>query len=349
MAQRFYVVAIGASAGGFAAIRDVVRVLGADFPAALVAVIHTMPLRGVDWTPLLRRLAPMPAVFAEEGMPLEPGRLHLAVPDHHLLVGRDGLLVRRGPIENGSRPAIDPLFRSVAVSHGPGAVAVLMSGFQSDDGTAGLLAIQRCGGMAIVQDPDDAEFPGLPRQALTEMSPDHVETAAGLPDLLRRLIARPVGPAPAVAPEIALEVRIAAQDSTGISAPRQLGTLSALTCPECHGPLWEIEEEGQRRYRCHVGHAYSETALQQGQMEDLDRALAAALRALNERVMIVRRLARDAELYGGGRAAELWRQRASEYEKQAATIRNLLLARWPMVNEHGAVVEVGEKVGSPSE
>ncbi|MBV8537472.1 MAG: chemotaxis protein CheB, partial [Alphaproteobacteria bacterium] len=165
MANPLHVVALGASAGGLEAIRELVAGLDGDFPAAIVVCIHTSAVTGNARIELLGRHSKLPAALAVEGEKLRAGHVYLAPPDHHLLVTRVGLLVRRGPVENNARPAIDPLFRSAAVSFGPRALGVILSGFTSQDGVSGLQAIKRCGGTTVVQDPNDAEHEGMPEQA----------------------------------------------------------------------------------------------------------------------------------------------------------------------------------------
>lgn len=327
MGDLLHVVAIGASAGGFEAVRTLASGLGADFPGAVVVVIHTMPSVWSDRAELLVTKTPLRVAFADEGAELAPGRVYVARPDHHLIVSRKRLLVRRGPIENSARPAIDPLFRSVAINYGPRSIGLILSGFTSQDGVSGLQAIKHCGGTTVVQDPRDAEFGGLPNEAMAGAPPDHVAAIADMPALLRRIIAQPKGEAREVPPEIALEVRIAAQDDTDMTAPDKIGKRSILSCPECHGALWEIEDGDLVRYRCHVGHAYSGLDLATAQLSEMDRALSSALRAINERIALLSRLAHQSRKRQQVHTVRTWEARIEEYKKQAETIRNLLLNR----------------------
>ena len=329
MTESLHLVAVGASAGGLGAVRDLATGLGAGFPAAVVVVIHTMPSAWSDRAEILAKRVPLPISYANEGDVLAAGRIYLARADHHLIVNGGRLLVRHGPVENNARPAIDPLFRSAAISFGPRAVGVVLSGFNSHDGVSGLLAIKRCGGMTIVQDPDDAEFDGLPGEAIAFGEPDHVAAVADMPALLRRLIGGAKGAAPAVPPDIALEVRIAAQQDTDIAAPDKLGKRSNLTCPECHGSLWEIADGQLVRYRCHVGHAYTGVDLATAQLTEMERALASALRAIEERIILLGRLVHQSRGRQQLHAVRNWETRIEEYRKQAALIRNLLLNRAP--------------------
>lgn len=320
-----HVVALGASAGGLQAVRDLVAGLGDDFPAAVLVVIHTSPEVPCRRAELLARHTNLRARMAREGDALAAGHVYVAAPDHHLLVEGGRLLVRRGPIENNVRPAVDPLFRSAAASFGPRAIGVVLSGFESQDGVSGLKAIKRCGGFSIVQDPDDAEFDGMPDQAIALDSPDRVLRIAEMPAVVRRRIAEPKPPMPEVPPEIVLEVRIAAHDQGVVTPPAPLGQPSLLTCPECGGALREIEDGTTVRYRCHVGHAYSAGDLSSSQLSEVDRALAAALRAINERIALLQRLVQQAHRSNRTYAVRSWEERITEYEGHASAIRKLLL------------------------
>ena len=173
-------ITIGASAGGVEALTELVRGLPVDLPASVFVSLHVPP-HGTSMLPqILSRRGPLPAHHARDGEPIEPGRIYVAPPDLHLLIHQGVVRLSRGPRENGFRPAIDPLFRTAARWHGPRVVGVILSG-TLDDGTAGLLAIKERGGFAVVQDPDDALFPGMPRNAMDVVHVDHVLPASEHP------------------------------------------------------------------------------------------------------------------------------------------------------------------------
>jgi two-component system chemotaxis response regulator CheB len=207
-----HVVAIGASAGGLDALRHLVRLLPADFPAPILVVVHTAPQSPGVLDAGLSRWGPLPAVRPRDGARLEPRRIYVAPPDFHLLVEPGRVRVTRGPRENRFRPAIDPLFRSAAQVFGPAAIGVVLSG-NLDDGAAGLRAIKQLGGVAIVQDPDEAMFPSMPLSALASADVDHVLPAAAIPPLLARLTSRVEVAEDRSAPEaLDVEVRIAKEE-----------------------------------------------------------------------------------------------------------------------------------------
>jgi two-component system chemotaxis response regulator CheB len=318
------VIAIGGSAGGPEALKSLIRDLPADLPAAVLVAIHRTP-EGPDLLAgILENLGSLSAVIAEEGQRLEQGRVYVAPPDRHLLVESDHLHVRRGPRENRSRPAIDPLFRSAAVCCSTRVIGVLLSGLL-DDGTSGLLAIKRCGGLAVVQDPEDATFPDMPRHALAHVAVDHIVPLSQLAHLLSELAAAP-RPAPlATAPEqIRIEALIAAQELTVMPDQHRLGQLSPLACPDCHGSMVEIREGDHIRFRCHSGHAFTLETMRLAQSEAWERTLYAAMRAQQEQAMLARRLAAEAQASGRRRLSNDLERRARDYEEGAEMIRQLL-------------------------
>jgi two-component system chemotaxis response regulator CheB len=320
------VIVIGGSAGAFEPLREIVRGLPPDLPAAVLVAIHRSP--GSDpglLAGLLDQAGPLPVVPAEEGRLLERGRLHIAPADWHLLVAPDGshIHVRRGPRENRSRPAIDPLFRSAAASCTTRVIGVLLSGML-DDGSAGLLAIRRCGGLAVAQDPHDASFPEMPRNAVKRGWVDHVLPAADIAPLLMVLTAAPRPPPVEVPPLVQLETLIAAEQRFIMPDKDQLGVQSPLTCPECDGSMQEIRENGFVRYRCHTGHGFTLETLRLAAGEAGERVLYGAMRAQQQQAMVCRRMAKEAQEQGNKQTAEEFERKAWDYEEGAATIRRLI-------------------------
>jgi two-component system chemotaxis response regulator CheB len=322
--QRRDIVAIGASAGAYAALSAVISRLPADFPAAVFVVMHLSPVDSGLAEIGFAKGSRLPVAAAEHGMPVRRGHVYVAPRDRHLLVVRDRMVLSAGPRENRSRPAIDPLFRSLAVAYGTRVIGVVMTGYL-DDGAAGLVAIRRCGGVAVVQDPSDAQFPDMPNAALAAGHIDHVASLKEMAPLLERLAQEEAPDPPPVPEDIRLEAHIAAETAAGIDLPRQLGELSVYTCPECSGALWRITDGGLERYRCHSGHALSLEALAVGQTAELERALGMSLRVLDERIALTRRLRDQAHQRGQSRVARSYEGHLDEYRAQADLIRRVLL------------------------
>jgi two-component system chemotaxis response regulator CheB len=338
----YQVVAVGASAGGFQALVELAKGLPGDFPVAVLVTIHLHPGASNVLPDLIDRAGSLRAAYAREGDEIAPGCIYIAPPDAHLLVERKRAIVRRGPRENGSRPAIDPMFRSVAATYGSHAIGVILSG-ALNDGSSGLQAIKTCGGLAVVQDPGDAAYAEMPTSALAATPVDHVVPLREMVPLLRRLVAQRVPSETPPSPELQREVAIAAQRDSDIATIDRLGERSVLTCPECHGLLWEIQDGNLVRYRCHVGHAFTLQSLEAEQATELDRAMSSALRALSERIHLVRRLADEARKMQHERMAGRWESRAREYEQQAGVIRAALVKRAENGEPQDDIVELDEK------
>ena len=312
------VIAIGASAGGLEPLQQIVGALPADFPAAVCVVLH-IPATGRSMlAAILDRATELRARVAEDGMTLRPGHVYVAPADHHLLVDESRLALHRGPKQNGSRPAVDPLFRSIARSWGPGAVGVVLSG-ALDDGSSGAISLVAARATLIVQEPADALVSGMPEAALAAASPHHVVPARAIPDLLIGLADKPVRP---VRAEVASPEPSGAAD-LDVASRRPSGPASRFTCPECSGALWQVQESELARYRCRVGHVYSEETLIDRHSAMVEAALWTALEALEERAELLERVAtrlgaRNAHSAGRMRAA------AEESTHRAGLIRRAL-------------------------
>jgi two-component system chemotaxis response regulator CheB len=320
MAKRDIVV-IGASAGGTEALTELVRELPAEFPAAIFVVVH-FPASASSVLPrILSRAGSLPAVHPDDGDAFRPGRIYVARPDCHLMI-RDGRLsVRRGPRENNSRPAIDPLFRSAARTAGRRVIGVVLSG-NLDDGTAGLLSIKQHGGVAVVQAPETAHYPGMPRSAIDHVPVDYVLPIERMPALLVELTSGQAATEELVTMDP--DDSMSGDDEELVDRQTQPGSPSTMTCPECHGSLWETREGALVHFRCRVGHAYTAESLLAHQADQLEAALWTALRSLEEHAALSRRLAARASGRGHSHSASAFTEQAMDAEHHASTIRNVL-------------------------
>ncbi len=318
-------IVIGASAGGVEALIAVVRGLPRDLPAALFVVLHVPPDGESVLPHILSHAGSLPAAHPQDGDLIEDGHIYVAPPDYHLLVERDHVRVVRGPRENRYRPAVDPLFRSAARAYGPHVVAVVLSGML-DDGAAGMAAVHARGGIGVVQDPNDALFPGMPTSALRYNDPEYRVPATEIGSLLARLAREAVHEVVKEAPEaMEKEAEIATLDMSVVGDPDKLGKSSVFGCPECGGVLWEMEEGPVLRYRCRVGHAYTADNLVSEQSLHLEAALWAALRGLEEKASLVHRLADRARNAGHGMLADRYAEQEHDAQQHATVIRDLIL------------------------
>jgi two-component system chemotaxis response regulator CheB len=327
-----YVIVIGTSAGGIEALRTIAAELSPAIHAPILVVAHLSPHAPSVLDQVIARAGPLPAVTARDGVRLEPGHIYVAPPDHHLLVEPGVARVTKGPKENRFRPAIDPLFRSAAQVYGPAAIGVVLTG-SLDDGTAGLWAIKRLGGTAIVQDPAEALFPSMPSSALAHVRVDHVaglaRIAALLHDITRREIA---APAAEIAPGTTLEMEVdIAKDRNAYDAGvEQFGDPSPFACPECHGVLLKLDEDGRLRFRCHTGHAYSIESLVAAASEGIEHSLWTAIRTLEEGALLMERTARHLEEHHDGNGAGECRSQAHDARRHSTVLRGVAAERAPL-------------------
>lgn len=311
------ILVVGASAGGVEALTALVRDLPEDLPAAVFLVLHVGA--SSHMASILNRAGALPVEHAVSGEPIKQGQIRIAPPGVHMLLHDSHVLLRRGPRENLARPAIDPLFRSAACTFGSRVVGVVLTG-ALNDGTAGLRAIKRCGGIAVVQDPEDAAVPDMPRNALRHVAVDYKVPLAAMGRLLLELSAEAAGETPEVPVDIRIEAAIAAQEPVDMKIEDQLGSPSGFTCPDCHGALWEINDGEVLRFRCHVGHAQTAEVVLNAKDAEGETALWTLLRSHQERAELARRMASRQK---GTLAAEL-EKRAQDYAEDATVVRQII-------------------------
>jgi two-component system, chemotaxis family, protein-glutamate methylesterase/glutaminase len=320
------IVVIGASAGGVEALKRLIGGLPSDFRGSLFITVH-FPEHGTSVLPsILSRAGRLGIVHAVNGESIVPGRAYVAPPDHHLLLTRSGVKLIRGPRENGNRPAIDPMFRSAALAFGPRVIGVVLTG-NLDDGTAGLAAIKRAGGLTLVQDPADALFPSMPQSALDHVEIDCVAPIRSMTAAIARLMATPIQTDEHSDMQGDVnENALSAVDLREIASPDQhAGATSPYSCPDCGGVLWEIEDGNFVRFRCRVGHAWTGDALVEKQETVLDDALWTALRSLEENIALSRHLAKKQRDRGSELLAARFEAQAAATEEKASIIRRALV------------------------
>lgn len=315
------IIVIGASAGGFAAVRALAERLESDFPAALFLVSH-LPRGPSRLAEVLGEATKLSVRFAEDGDHIAPGTLLIAPPNRHLLLQRERVMLSNGPRENLWRPSIDVLFRSAAVSFRTRTIGIILSGVL-DDGAAGLRAIHRCGGIGIVQDPADADFPEMPRTALRATPEASAMACSQMAAALESLV-RQAAPAPPSLPEqILLEARLAAGDKEATREIEARGTGTNFTCPECGGPL-NLQPDEVLRFRCRLGHAFAIGSLAASSGDAVEASLWAAIRLLEQRANIDLTCSKAESARGSTGTAEHHAAQAAEANSHADVLRQML-------------------------
>lgn len=338
------IIVIGGSAGSVEALQRIVAGLPPQLEAAVFAVVH-FPSDGTSFLPqILLRSGRFPAVHPEDGTVIRRGVIYVAPPDRHLTLQNGHVRLSRGPRENGHRPAADPLFRSAARAFGARVIGVVLSG-NLDDGTAGLAAVRRHGGVTVVQDPNDAMYAGMPTSAIGNVDVDHVVPASEIAALLATLVDEPLPPpSPVSEPRDDVEVGIAELEAGALEADARPGTPSGYSCPSCHGSLFEIHEGEVVRYRCRVGHAFGSDTLLHEQAEAVEGALWTALQSLKERAAMARRMSQRMAERGNVRSAERFREQAGDADARASVIREVLRTGASMDQRPEASEEGGQRL-----
>jgi two-component system chemotaxis response regulator CheB len=278
---------------------------------------------------LMAARGPLPVAHAMNGERLRPGRVYVAPPDQHMLVDEGHVRLTRGPKEHHTRPAIDPLFLSAALHFGPATVGVVLSG-TLEDGTAGLQAIKACGGVAMVQDPGEAQAPDMPLSALRYVQVDHCLPVQPLAEMLTVLARVPALPVPQARPaRLVHEQQLANGEGDYVQHLEAIAHPTPFVCPDCKGGLWQIDESAPVRYRCHTGHAFTLKTLQQALTETMDSALWTAVRALQEQSVLLAMLAMVQRQEGAEQQAARLDMVRESIVQQSRRLRELAAAASP--------------------
>lgn len=325
-----FIITIGASAGGLNAMTEVVAQLPGDIDAAIFLVLHLSKVGLGDF--LVHRLQKYTSYkcrIAKDGDKIESEHIYIAPPDQHLLVKENEIVIANGPAENRWRPSIDVLFRSAAANYGNKVIGIILTGFLND-GTSGMGAIKRSGGHCIVQDPNEAEYPDMPLSVLESMEVDYCIPLKKMGETIKTIIKenhqQSDTSANTVPPEVAKEAEISEKVATGVENMQQVGTPAIMSCPDCGGGLWAIDDDVIKRYRCQIGHSYSEKDLIMKQSESLEATLWVALRMMEERRSLLGRISAEESKKGLTRIAQIYKERATILQEHIQKLKDLLFA-----------------------
>lgn len=326
------IVVIGASAGGIEALTELVSKLPPKIPASIFIVVHVPEGANSVLPKILARRGKLRATHPKDGERVEKGRIYVAPPNYHMMLGTNRIHLVRGPREHGVRPAVDPLFRSAALRFGPRVVGVVLSG-NLDDGTAGLEIIKARGGTSLVQDPEEAQYRGMVDSAIRNGYADEILTVGKLAVRLAELAGEGIDAEEVVMvddddaiEEGEKELAIDELDFGQLHGDDQPGVVSAFVCPDCSGTLWELTDSDTLRFRCRVGHAFAVDSMLARQQGAIETAFWVALRALEERGALMRRLLRRAEKSGHHGGIQRYNEEAKTVADRAKTIRDIILS-----------------------
>ena len=314
---------IGTSAGGHQALKALFSSLPGDIKAAFLVAQHISSEIKPTFGRALNKLTDLHVKYAEEGEEIQEGTVYMPIPDHHLLVRNNGIHLSDGPLENGCRPAIDTLFRSAAVAYKNRAIGVLLSGYLND-GVAGLSAIQRSGGITVIQDPKDAEYADLPENALKALKPDYCVPIKEMGKIFQQIIAQPLCEEVEVPEDVKAEAKITASVKSNSDHINKIGEHVSLSCPACGGPLWKLKDDKVIRYRCHTGHSYTSEILLNNMHNELKRTLWVSLRMFEERLRLLKDMFNSFSNRGYGSLRPSYQKKIDDTEKHINRLRALI-------------------------
>lgn len=325
MSDPKFVTVIGASAGGVDALSELVAQLPEDMDNSIFIVLHLSRQGIADFLSVkLQSVTPVKCSVAKDGETIQRGRIYVAPSDSHLLIKKGVIKISDGPAENRWRPSIDVLFRSAAVAYRENVIGIILTGLL-DDGTSGMIAIQKCGGTTIVQDPNEAQYPDMPVSVLNNINVDYCLPLQQFGFIIMDVIANKEFKNIPVPPQIEAESAISEKMISGIEAVEDIGRRTNYGCPDCGGGIWEIKENKHTRYRCQIGHSYSEIDFLKTQSEKLEGTLWVALRLMEERYNFLNKVGREEKANGLNKMSSAHFDRASELKIHIDELKTLLV------------------------
>jgi len=316
-------IVIGASAGGRVAITEILEHIPNTIDAAFAVVIHGSIGSSSTFVKTLSEKTELKVFEAKDGMSIERACVYICKPNFHLYVQKSRLCLSKGPRENLFRPAIDVLFRSAAVTYKNKCIGILLTG-RLNDGTSGLEAIKRCGGLAIIQNPATAQYGDMPANAKQNVAVDYVVNLEDMPDVIIGMLEEDLPKEIKVPPSLFKENQIANKFKSQIEKDERLGHQVPISCPSCAGPLWKMENTKVERYRCHIGHAFSQEALLKSQNDSLEEAVWLALRTLEEKQVLLKKMTSDYSNGGLNNLSNSYSDKIAEISKHIAKLRDVL-------------------------
>jgi two-component system, chemotaxis family, protein-glutamate methylesterase/glutaminase len=307
-------VVIGGSAGSLRPLLDLARALPADLPGSVAVTMHVGEHARSRLPWLLSRAGPLPATHAETGEQLKPGRVYVCPPGRHLLLANGVAELSSGPRVNRHRPAVDVMFASAARWFGDRVVAVVLSGLL-DDGAVGAALVAQAGGLVVVQEPDDADHPSMPRAALAAVPGAIAAPGKELGEMVGGMLGE-TGLATWPHPQLPEPAEVRMEDSSDLQflSPDET-RLTRLACPECGGALAEVALPRISYYRCHVGHQFGPQSLTAAQAESAEAKLWAAVATLEETAALAGHLAGHDDL---GQDAAGQQSRTADWARKLA-------------------------------
>jgi len=324
--QPAFVVVVGSSAGGLTALTELISQLKEGMNAAIFIVMH-LSRKGIGdfLVHRLQQYTSLPCAIGTNDQPIKKGHVYIAPPNQHLLLKENRMIIGKGPEENRWRPSIDVLFRSAAVAYGNHAIGIILTGLL-DDGTAGMWAIKNCGGTCVVQDPNEAEYPEMPLSVLSHIEADYCISLSEMGFTLQELTKNGLAKKIEIPEHIAKEAMIAEKTATGIDVLNGFAPQTVYACPDCGGAMWTLAQEGITRYRCHIGHAYTENDLLLKQASNLESTLWVALRMMEDRKNLLNKLANSTENRGATSLASVHKEKATALREHIDKLKEILFS-----------------------